>query len=273
MKTNPLAVVLFVLGYAAIAAGAQGLPAQKPGTPAVAPPAGEQAKIMSDKTAGMELVFVKGGCFQMGDVFGGGNNDEKPVHDVCVADFYMGKHEVTQAQWQKVMGENPSSNKQCGPDCPVESVSWNDAQEFIKKLNAKSGKQFRLPTEAEWEYAARSGGRKEKWPGTNDEAKLDEYAWYSGNNETQTQRVGTKKPNALGLFDMAGNIREWCQDWYGDTYYQTSPKDNPSGPATGEKRVLRGGDWDDLRTTKRGADGPPDVRDNSNGLRILLPAP
>jgi formylglycine-generating enzyme required for sulfatase activity len=111
----------------------------------------------------MPFVFVKGGCYQMGDTFGDGKSDEKPVHDVCVSDFYMGKYEVTQGQWKRIMGNNPSSFSGCGDNCPVENVSWKDVQDFISRLNRQSGKRYRLPTEAEWEYAARSGGKREKW--------------------------------------------------------------------------------------------------------------
>jgi formylglycine-generating enzyme required for sulfatase activity len=189
----------------------------------------------------IEMVNVRGGCFQMGDAFSGGNPDERPVHEVCLNDFYIGKYAVTQAEWQAVMGNNPS--KFTGDRRPVESVSWNDAQAFIAKLNRMTGRRYRLPTEAEWEYAARSGGKNEKWAGTSDPSQLSNYAWYSENSGQKTHAVGTKKPNGLGLFDMSGNVSEWVQDLYGEVWYEESPKDNPQGPRTGNARVLRGGSW------------------------------
>lgn len=228
----------------------------------------------TDPTTGMEFVFVKGGCFQMGDTFGNGGSDDKPVHEVCVTDFSLGKYEVTQGQWLKVMGSNPSAFKDCGSDCPVENVSWNMVQEFIKKLNGKSGTQYRLPTEAEWEYAARSGGKKEKWAGMSDEGNLKEFVWLNNNSAGITHPVGQKKSNGLGIYDMSGNVYEWCQDWYHETYYGKSPKDNPQGSDSGTNRVLRGGSWADSeysqRTYARGRD-EMDGRSDNNGFRLLLP--
>lgn len=227
-----------------------------------------------DLAAGMEFVPVKGGCYSMGDTFGDGDKDEKPVHEVCVADFSIGKFEVTQGQWERVMGSNPSANKQCGADCPVDSVSWSMVQEFIARLNSATGKRFRLPTEAEWEYAARSGGKAEKWAGTGDEAVLGEFAWYDKNSALVTHRVGLRKANGLGLHDMSGNVAEWCQDWYGEAYYEVSPRDNPPGPGSGEKRVLRGGSWvydsGVARAAKRSADGPAEW-DSNYGFRLVGP--
>ena len=205
----------------------------------------------------------------MGDKFNGS------VHEVCVNDFYLGKYVVTQRLWEKLMKTNPSYYKKCGPDCPVDGISWNNAQEFIKKLNAQTGKHYRLPTEAEWEYAARSGGKNEIWAGTSDEKNLGKYAWFFKNSGETTHKVGLKKPNGLGLYDMSGNIGEWCQDWYSDSYYKNRPKDNPQGPEKGEKRVMRGGSWDDnvikLRTVSRFSFAPVS---NSPifGLRLVLPA-
>jgi formylglycine-generating enzyme required for sulfatase activity len=223
----------------------------------------------------MEFVFVKGGCFQMGNTFGDGEPDEKPVHEVCVDDFYMGKYEVTQGQWQTVMGANPSYFKECGVNCPVEQVSWNDVQEFISRLNQRSGKRFRLPTEAEWEYGARSGGKREKWSGTSREGKLGQYAWYDGNSAGRTHRVGEKRPNGLGLHDMTGNVWEWCSDWYGENYYRGRPRNNPKGPDNGSSRVLRGGSWGNSPRYMRAADRYEDIptdRGGNYGFRLGLSA-
>jgi len=203
----------------------------------------ERKEALTDPTKVIELVLVKGGCFQMGDTFGDGQADEQPVHTVCVDDFYIGKYEITQGQWESVMGNSPSFFKKCGEKCPVEQVSWNDIQEFITKLNAKTGKKYRLPTEAEWEYAARSGGKKEKYAGTSSDVELGKYAWYSANSGGRIYPTGQKQPNGLGLYDMIGNVWEWCQDRYGEKYYSQSSRKNPTGPVSGTRRVLRGGAW------------------------------
>ncbi len=204
---------------------------------------GTQPPAYTDTVTGMEFILVKGGCYQMGDGFGDGDAQEKPVHEVCLDDFYMGKYEVTQGQWQKVMANNPSHFKHCGEACPVESVSWSDAQSFIAELNGKSGQKYRLPTEAEWEYAARSGGKMDKWAGTSSESRIGDFAWYEANAEDRTHRVGERKPNGLGIYDMTGNVWEWVQDWYDENYYKASPQENPKGPNDGTSRVLRGGCW------------------------------
>ncbi len=199
---------------------------------------------------GMELVFVKGGCYQMSDTFSDVKDDEKPVHEVCVSDFFLGKYEVTQGQWKAIMmGNNPSDFKDCGDNCPVENVSWSDIQQFIQNLNRSTGTGYRLPTEAEWEYACRSGGKKERYSGTNDD--LDDYAWYDSNSGNRTHPVGQKKPNGLGLYDMSGNAWEWVQDWYNSGYYKNSPKNNPKGPSSGSDRVVRGGSRYDLPIYQR----------------------
>lgn len=203
-----------------------------------------------DMISGIEMVFVKGGCFQMGDTFEKGGKDAKPVHEVCLRDFLIGKYEVTQEQWKEVMGINPSHFAGCGDNCPVESVGYLDTLDFIRKLNEKTEKEFRLPTEAEWEYAARSGGKDELWAGTNDEATVGDYVWHEGNSGRKVHPVGLKKPNGLGLYDMSGNVFEWVNDWYKEGYYAESPKDNPAGPALGEERVVRSGCYDiDVKLT------------------------
>ena len=215
--------------------------------PAISAPATATATPVSSVNAApdalpqIEMVFVKGGTFTMGATPEQGkvaHKDEKPAHSVTVSDFYIGKYGVTQAQWEAVMGKNPSCFK--GNIRPVENVSWNDIQEFIEKLNAKTGKKYRLPTEAEWEYAARGGDQSKgyKYSGSNN---IDEVAWYTNNSGTQTHPVGQKQPNELGLYDMSGNVFEWCSDWYGS--YSSGSQTNPTGPAKGSYRVLRGASW------------------------------
>jgi len=227
-----------------------------------------------DPTTGMEFVFVKGGCFEMGDTFGDGYGYEKPVHEVCVNGLWMGKYEVTQGQWERVIADNPSNFKG-GDNYPVEQVSWNDVQGFVQRLNQMSGKNHRLPTEAEWEYAARSGGKREKWSGTSNEDEIGGYAWYSANAIGRTQPVGQKRPNGLGLYDMSGNAREWCQDLFGAEYYKTSPRNNPQGPGSGQGRVLREGGsgsvaWYLRASYRTGFD--PSRRTGQQGFRLVFSA-
>ena len=193
------------------------------------------------------MVFVEGGTFTMGATSEQGSDadsDEKPAHSVTLSDYYIGKYEVTQAQWKAVMGNNPSYFK--GDNLPVEEVSWNDCQTFVTKLNQLTGRKFRLPTEAEWEYAARGGNKSKgyKYSGSN---IIDDVAWYDGNSDDKTHPVASKQANELGLYDMSGNVWEWCQDWYGS--YSSSAQTNPTGSTSGSDRVLRGGSW------SRGATG------------------
>ncbi len=210
------------------------------------------------------MVLVKGGTFEMGsDEY----NNKKPIHTVTVGDFYIGKYEVTQKEWEAVMGSNPSNFK--GSNRPVEQVSWNSIQEFLQKLNSKTGKHYRLPTEVEWEYAAKGGnqGQHYKYSGSN---SIDEVAWYNGNSSSQTHEVGQKQPNELGIYDMSGNVLEWCSDWYDASYYNSNPSKNPQGPSSGDYRVLRGGSWssNDLCRSSCRSDVSPGVRDSSVGFRL-----
>ncbi len=226
-----------------------------------------------DPYLGMEFVFVKGGEFKMGDVFNDGNRDENPVHEVRLDGFWIGKYLVTQEQWEAVMEANPSQFKS-GHHYPVEQVRWYDVEEFVRRLNEKTNMNFRLPTEAEWEYAARSGGREEKWAGTNSESEIDEYAWFEFNSDNKTHPVGEKKPNALGLHDMSGNVWEWVQDWYDKDYYRNSPMDNPLRSGQGEYKAIRGGNWESetlsLRTTGRWYSYPLQAH-YGVGFRLVFP--
>ena len=240
------------------------------------------------------MIKVEGGTFRMGatseqdiDAY-----DEKPVHSVTLSDYYIGETEVTQELWQAVMGSNPSEFKG-NNQRPVDNVSWNDCQEFIKELNQLTGKKFRLPTEAEWEYAARGGKYSNdyvyKYSVSNN---ADEVAWYCQNsgdkylswewnhdnsyesiieNNCKTHPVKTKKANELGLYDMSGNVWEWCNDWYGS--YQSNSRTNPTGPSEGEYRVLRGGSWDFFVGFVRVSFSSictPDHRNYNFGLRLAL---
>jgi formylglycine-generating enzyme required for sulfatase activity len=238
-------------------------------------------KPIIDTSTGMELVLVKGGCYYMGDTFDEGSLEEKPAHEVCVDDFYMGKTEVTQKQWKTIMGSNPSFFSNCGDNCPVDTVSWKDVQEYISKLNSRTfGDKkltsiYRLPTEAEWEYAARSGGKSERYSGGDD---VYFFAWYTGTaaEEYNTRPTATKAPNGLGLYDMSGNVSEWTSDWYNSNYYSNSPRNNPVGPVSGDLRVVRGGNWGveatDLRSTYRNY-LTPDYRGSGVGFRLLKTTP
>ena len=243
----------------------------------------------------LEMVAVKGGTFQMGS--NDGDDNEKPVHSVTLSNYYIGKYEVTQKLWKAVMGNNPSHFK--GDNLPVENVSWNDVQAFLRKLNQITGKHYRLPTEAEWEYAARGGslspagrgaGGGQKYSGSNN---LDEVAWYwknSGNkllsgdwnwstielNNCKTHTVGTKTPNELGIYDMSGNVWEWCNDWYSRKYYKKSAGTNPQGPSSDSFRVLRGGGWKSTAHGCRVANRyywEPYDREKKIGFRLALSVP
>jgi len=263
--------------------------------------AGEKnARSYKDPSFGMEFVYVQGGCYQMGDTFGDGFRSEQPVHEVCVNDFALAKYDVTVGQFRKFTlatgykteaeeeggcgvfngskwvwdasknWRNPGFNQDDRQ--PVVCVSWNDAEAFIRWLSEVSGKHYRLPTEAEWEYAARSGGKKEKYAGGND---INAVAWYHDNGGLSTHSVGTKYPNGLGLYDMSGNVLQWVQDWYDENYYRNSPCSNPQGSRSGHERVLRGSAWSDepayVRTTRRSMK-PPSHRGSLLGFRLAFSA-
>ena len=224
---------------------------------------------------GMEFVLIPAGSFDMGS--NNGDSDEKPVHRVTISKpFYMQTTEMTQGQWQRVMGDNPSYYSSCGSNCPVEQVSWNDVQEFIRKLNAmEGGNKYRLPTEAQWEYAARAGSATAYYFG-NGSNQLGQYAWYGSNSGRKTHPVAGKKPNRWGLYDMHGDVWEWCSDWYGENYYSSSPTKDPQGPSSGDKRVLRGGCCYDIAGRLRSAIRlrvNPDSRINYFGFRLTRITP
>ncbi len=217
------------------------------------------------------MVRVDGGTFTMGATSEQGsdaNGDEKPAHQVTLSTYSIGETEVTQALWQAVMGSNPSRNK--SENLPVEEVSWKDCQKFIYNLRKMTGKRFRLPTEAEWEYAARGGNKSRgyKYSGSND---LGSVAWYTNNSGSKTHDVKTKQANELGLYDMSGNVYEWCQDKWGD--YKSGSQTNPNGPSSGSTRVVRGGCWGAgpqfCRSPYRASYNPSHGFDNL-GLRLAL---
>ena len=219
----------------------------------------------------IDMVRVEAGTFTMGATpeMKDSWDDEKPTHQVTLTnDYYIGKYEVTQALWKAVMGNNPS--KFNGDNLPVERVSWDDCQEFINKLNGITGKTFRLPTEAEWEYAARGGkkSRGYRYSGSNN---ISDVAWYDGNSGNRTHAVGSKQANELGVYDMIGNVFEWCQDWYGS--YSSFSQTNPTGAISGSHRVERGGSWENTARNCRSSfryDVTPDGRGSYLGLRLIL---
>ncbi len=223
-----------------------------------------------------EMVVIPPGSFDMGS--DNGNANERPVHHVNIGKkFAMGKTEVTQRQWEAIMGSNPSGFKNCSDKCPVERVSWEDAQEFIQKLNAKTGKQYRLPTEAEWEYACRAGGNNEYCGSDN----LASVAWYGayaipeGNSGKTTHSVAQKKANAFGLYDMTGNVYEWVEDSYHENY-NDAPTDGSEWQGNGKERVLRGSSWNGRPSEERATGREkslPIYTDDDDGFRLVRELP
>jgi len=233
-----------------------------------------------------EMILVEGGTFMMGCTGEQGSDcrsNEYPAHEVTLNSFNIAKYKVTQKQWEKIMKTTVEEQRNLdhpywylggvGDDYPMYYVSWDDVQEFIKKLNKQTGKNYRLPTEAEWEYAAHGGNRSlgYKYSGSN---KVDDVAWYNGNAGGNSHPVGTRLPNELGIYDMSGNIAEWCNDWYGE--YQDSPQHNPQGQIIGNKRVVRGNSWywdaDRSRICSRGESEGDGVLQNAryNGIGFRL---
>ena len=255
----------------------------------------QEKKTFTVNGVSFNMIYVQGGIFQMGaqnENPNGANYDseafswEQPVHSVTISDYYIGETEVTQELWEAVMGTNIEQQQKTdtydyglfgvGSTYPMYYISWEDCQEFVEKLNQLTGKNFSLPTEAQWEYAARGGNKSlgYKYSGSN---TIDEVAWYCGNamgvdlssSDYGTHRVGTKLPNELGLYDMSGNVWEWCSDWYGS--YSTSSQTNPTGPTTGSDRVLRGGGWGNGARGCRVAyrvNGDSDYRRSTDGFRL-----
>lgn len=229
-----------------------------------------QTKEITVNGVSFKMIYVAGGTFMMGATQEQTNydNDETPAHQVTLSDYYIAETEVTQELWHAVMGSNPSNFTRSSRN-PVEMVSWHDCQSFIQRLNQLTGLRFRLPTEAEWEYAARGGNKSKgyKYSGSN---RIDDVAWYDGNSGGATHEVAKCYPNELGLYDMSGNVWEWCSDWYGS--YSSAAQVDPSGAGTGSYRVLRGGSWSSYaqgcRVSFRGCD-TPDYRNSSDGLRVV----
>ena len=229
----------------------------------------ETQYILADGVS-FKMVAVEGGTFQMGSPASDSEarSNERPQHAVTVSDFYIGDFEVSQALWKDVMGSNPSSFQ--GNNRPVENVSWEDCQKFIAKLNQMTGKKFRLPTEAEWEYAARGGSKSKgyKYAGSNN---IGDVAWYYNNSNGETHNIGKKAANELGLYDMSGNVWEWCSDRSGN--YSASAQTDPTGSATGSDRMCRGGGKGskagDCRVAARNL-AEPDLRIENLGLRLAM---
>jgi len=229
---------------------------------------GDTTSINADE---IEMIKIEGGVFEMGSIDSAGSEDEWPRHKVKISDYYISKYEITQKQYQDIMGVNPSNFVDC-PTCPVENVSKLEAETFAVKLSMKHKKNYRLPTEAEWEYAARGGNKSKNftYSGSNN---LDTVGWYLTNSKKKTHPVGQKLPNELGLYDMTGNVWEWCFDLYFDKYYKQSPKEDPMGPTDGTDYVVKGGAYDSrvsfMRLSQR-REFNEEYRNKSLGFRVVI---
>lgn len=317
-KVYSLMTLLILLVFVAGAAGSTAPPAsQKTTAPAAKKEGkGEAPKEMKDAATGMEFIFVKGGCYQMGDTSGDGYFSEKPVHEVCLDDFYMGKYDVTVGQFRKFVDETgyrTEAEKSDGclgragnkweqsssfnwknvgfeqdENHPVVCVTWDDAKAYTEWLGRKSGKKYRLPTEAEWEYAARAGTKGRNYWGDKpaDACKYANVGDLSLKRQFSnamvhecddgyvfTSPVGKFQPNGYGLYDMMGNVWQWVADWYGPRYYSQSPRNNPAGPSNGQYRVLRGGSWNygsqSVRASYRGRNERK-IRNSDIGFRVAV---
>ena len=247
------------------------------------PPQQDSIQTFTVNGVSFEMIAVEGGTFTMGATAEQGSDvdrDESPTHQVALSSYMIGKTEVTQELWEAVMGKSLSqiaselgnSTRGVGSNYPMYYVSWDDCQEFITKLNALTGKTFRLPTEAEWEFAARGGNKSQgfTYSGSN---TVDDVAWYFDTSSSTTQPVATKAPNELGIYDMSGNVYEWCNDWYSSSYYTSESQTNPTGPDSGSNRVWRGGSWaGDARARRVSNRSSKDAtyRGNWLGLRLAL---
>ena len=223
---------------------------------------------LSQGRIGLEMIALEKGRFVMGclNQDQACEQDEKPRHEVELSAFYLSKYPISQAQWAEIMGDNPSFFQDCWT-CPVENVTWYEVQTFIQDLNQRTGENFRLPTEAEWEYAARAG-QESLYAGGSE---LENLAWYKENSQGKTQAMGQKQPNAWGFYDFSGSVFEWCSDWYDPNYYTYSPKTNPQGPEQGQYKVLRGGAWDYPASSCRLSyrfNGKPQDRGANGGFRL-----
>jgi len=251
----------------------QRIPAGRPGCPVcekTTPFAGEGAPCITEPVTGMAFVQVPSGTFMMGDIFDEGLENEKPVHPVSLDAFCIGRHPVTQAQWTRVMTQNPSHFP--GDSLPVEQVAWGDVLSFIEKLSQAGSDAcaFRLPTEAEWEYAARSAGKDQRYSGGDDAHAV---AWFADNSDGKTHPAGTKAANGLSLHDMSGNVWEWCLDIFAEKAYQSHTKQNPVCTESGPDRVIRGGSWNidqwSVRCSRRFG-FPEDFSGSGLGFRLVM---
>ncbi len=242
MKRFLFAVIFLVLTLSLVSAPsrAQTDKPESPSSDLKEKPTGEKKVKKLKKLPPIKMIFVKGACFNMGDYTGNGDDDERPVHKVCVSDYYLAQTEVTNELWEAVMGYS-AAVEGAGPDEPVLGINWFWANRFVGALNKRTDGFYRLPTEAEWEFAARERGKRHQWSGTNSEDDLEDYAWFGYNSEGKHHPVKTKKPNSLGLYDMSGGVWEWVEDYFDFDYYKTSEKEDPYGPDFSQWRTVRGG--------------------------------